>query len=84
MFCLLVKIPVIIDYFVTYLLLLSGQDISIEKAGIWETRDKTFETWICHLVYALIYFCDDTILRYTHLSLVISNGYKLRWQADPL
>ncbi|KAI3684521.1 hypothetical protein L6452_33745 [Arctium lappa] len=41
----------------------NAQSISIEKATIWETRDKTFQTWICQLVYALIYYCDDTILR---------------------
>ncbi|XP_071734165.1 serine/threonine-protein kinase ATM [Rutidosis leptorrhynchoides] len=41
----------------------NGQAISIEKASTWETRDKTFEAWICQLVYALIHFCDDTILR---------------------
>ncbi|XP_024973398.1 serine/threonine-protein kinase ATM isoform X4 [Cynara cardunculus var. scolymus] len=41
----------------------NAQSISIEKATIWETRDKSFQTWICQLVYALIYFCDDTILR---------------------
>ncbi|XP_023765032.1 serine/threonine-protein kinase ATM isoform X1 [Lactuca sativa] len=41
----------------------SGQAITIEKTSTWETRDKTFETWISQLVYALIYFCDDTILR---------------------
>ncbi|KAK9073522.1 hypothetical protein SSX86_007846 [Deinandra increscens subsp. villosa] len=40
-----------------------GQDLSIEKTGTWVTSGKTFETWICQLVYALIYFCDDTILR---------------------
>ncbi|KAL8261037.1 hypothetical protein R6Q59_025086 [Mikania micrantha] len=41
----------------------NGQGISIEKTDTWVTSDKTFETWICQLVYALIYFCDDTILR---------------------
>ncbi|KAF5817319.1 putative non-specific serine/threonine protein kinase [Helianthus annuus] len=41
----------------------NGQDISVEKSGTWVTSGKTFETWICQLVYALIYFCDDTILR---------------------
>ncbi|KAI3512910.1 hypothetical protein L1887_20232 [Cichorium endivia] len=41
----------------------NGQPITIEKAATWETRDKTFETWISQLVYALIFYCDDTILR---------------------
>ncbi|KAK1427643.1 hypothetical protein QVD17_16334 [Tagetes erecta] len=41
----------------------NGQDITIEKTSTWVTSGKTFEAWICQLVYALIYFCDDTILR---------------------
>ncbi|XP_076932541.1 serine/threonine-protein kinase ATM-like isoform X2 [Bidens hawaiensis] len=41
----------------------NGQDISIEKTATWVTSGKTFETWICQLVYALISFSDDTILR---------------------
>ncbi|GJU96059.1 serine/threonine-protein kinase ATM isoform X1 [Tanacetum coccineum] len=41
----------------------NGQAISIEKASTWATRDKTFETWVSQLVYALIYYCNDTILR---------------------
>ncbi|KAI3807033.1 hypothetical protein L1987_22953 [Smallanthus sonchifolius] len=41
----------------------NGQGISIEKTDTWVTSGKTFETWICQLVYSLIYFCDDTILR---------------------
>ncbi|KAA8540818.1 hypothetical protein F0562_024781 [Nyssa sinensis] len=36
---------------------------SLEKSNIWKTCDKTFETWICPLVYALIGYCDDMILR---------------------
>lgn len=58
-----VKVVLKFGHVVTYLILLSGQAITIEKTSTWETRDKTFETWISQLVYALIYFCDDTILR---------------------
>ncbi|KAM7471306.1 hypothetical protein LguiA_009489 [Lonicera macranthoides] len=41
----------------------NAKSISVEMSGLWETRDKTFETWICPLVYALIGYCDDIVLR---------------------
>lgn len=34
---------------------------------MWRTHGKTFETWMCSLVHALIGYCDDTILRFLHL-----------------
>ncbi|KAF5933201.1 hypothetical protein HYC85_029372 [Camellia sinensis] len=40
-----------------------AEEISLEESTIWKTHEKTFETWICPLVYALIGYCDDTILR---------------------
>ncbi|XP_051142572.1 serine/threonine-protein kinase ATM isoform X2 [Andrographis paniculata] len=41
----------------------SAKAISIEDAAVWTTVDKAFDAWICPLVYALIGFCDDPILR---------------------
>lgn len=41
----------------------SDKSISIEDTTMWTTTDKTFEGWICPLVYALISYCDDLILR---------------------
>ncbi|GAV63786.1 PI3_PI4_kinase domain-containing protein/FAT domain-containing protein/FATC domain-containing protein, partial [Cephalotus follicularis] len=40
-----------------------AEEISLEKSTVWETHDKTFEAWICPLVYALIGYCNDVILR---------------------
>ncbi|QHO17058.1 hypothetical protein HN873_033624 [Arachis hypogaea] len=36
---------------------------SLEKSTVWETRGKSFEMWICPLVYSLIIYCNDVILR---------------------
>ncbi|GMH31457.1 hypothetical protein Nepgr_033300 [Nepenthes gracilis] len=36
---------------------------SLEEPSLWSTNDKTFETWICPLVYSLIGYCSDIILR---------------------
>lgn len=41
----------------------SAKSISVEDSTVWTTSDKTFEAWICPLVYALISYCDDLILR---------------------
>lgn len=41
----------------------NAEEISVEKSDIWKTRGKTFETWICSLVHALIGYCDNIILR---------------------
>ncbi|KAK9278063.1 hypothetical protein L1049_027621 [Liquidambar formosana] len=41
----------------------NAEAISLDKSTIWKTHDKTFEMWICPLVYALIGYCDDMILR---------------------
>ncbi|KAL0315150.1 UNVERIFIED_CONTAM: Serine/threonine-protein kinase ATM [Sesamum calycinum] len=40
-----------------------AKSISIEDSTVWTTFDKTFEAWICPLVYAVINYCDDLILR---------------------
>ncbi|KAH7550460.1 hypothetical protein JRO89_XS13G0195300 [Xanthoceras sorbifolium] len=34
-----------------------------ENSTVWETNYKTFEMWICPLVYSLIGYCNDPILR---------------------
>lgn len=43
---------------------MSAKAVSVEMPGLWETRDKTFETWICPLAYTLIGYCNDVVLRY--------------------
>ncbi|GMY24943.1 serine/threonine-protein kinase ATM isoform X1 [Fagus crenata] len=40
-----------------------AEAISLENSTVWVTRGKTFEMWICPLVYTLIGFCNDVILR---------------------
>ncbi|XVF54114.1 hypothetical protein PTKIN_Ptkin05aG0154900 [Pterospermum kingtungense] len=40
-----------------------AEDIFLEKSTTWVTHGKTFETWICPLVYSLIGYCNDVILR---------------------
>ncbi|KAL4634029.1 hypothetical protein ACB092_04G167700 [Castanea dentata] len=40
-----------------------AEAISLEESTVWVTPGKTFEMWICPLVYALIGYCDDVILR---------------------
>ncbi|KAL8457793.1 hypothetical protein ACS0TY_035608 [Phlomoides rotata] len=40
-----------------------AKSISIDDSTVWTTFGKTFEAWICPLVYALISYCDDLILR---------------------
>lgn len=37
--------------------------IPLEKSEVWETSGKTFDKWICPLVFSLIGHCDDVILR---------------------
>ncbi|MED6180994.1 hypothetical protein PIB30_015217 [Stylosanthes scabra] len=37
--------------------------VSLEKSTVWETHGKSFEMWICPLVYSLIIYCNDVILR---------------------
>ncbi|KAE8124229.1 hypothetical protein FH972_019134 [Carpinus fangiana] len=36
---------------------------SLEKSTVWVTHGKAFDTWICPLVYTLIGYCNDVILR---------------------
>ncbi|XP_047965261.1 serine/threonine-protein kinase ATM [Salvia hispanica] len=40
----------------------NDKSISIEDSTMWTTTDKTFEGWICPLVYALIRLCQDIVL----------------------
>ncbi|XP_048500072.1 serine/threonine-protein kinase ATM isoform X3 [Beta vulgaris subsp. vulgaris] len=35
----------------------------LEESSLWTTCDKTFESWICPLVYSLIGYCSDVTLR---------------------
>ncbi|KAJ8427338.1 hypothetical protein Cgig2_030603 [Carnegiea gigantea] len=35
----------------------------VEGPSLWSTCDKTFESWICPLVYSLIGYCNDVTLR---------------------
>lgn len=41
----------------------AAEAISLENSTIWKTHGKNFESWICPLVYALIGYSDDIILR---------------------
>ncbi|XP_050221682.1 serine/threonine-protein kinase ATM isoform X2 [Mercurialis annua] len=40
-----------------------AEAISLEESNLWETSNKTFEKWICPLVYSLIGYSNDIILR---------------------
>ncbi|XP_023004525.1 serine/threonine-protein kinase ATM isoform X2 [Cucurbita maxima] len=40
-----------------------AEAISLESSTVWETNGKTFERWICPLVYSLIGHSNDVILR---------------------
>ncbi|KAK7281904.1 hypothetical protein RIF29_10269 [Crotalaria pallida] len=37
--------------------------LSLEESTVWVTHGKSFEKWICPLVYSLIVHCNDVILR---------------------
>nr|XP_012571741.1 serine/threonine-protein kinase ATM isoform X3 [Cicer arietinum] len=39
------------------------EKISLEKSTVWLTDGKSFETWICPLVYSLSVYCNDVVLR---------------------
>ncbi|EPS70319.1 hypothetical protein M569_04441, partial [Genlisea aurea] len=41
----------------------TAKSLSIEDFSLWSTTGKTFEMWICPLVYTMISYCDDVILR---------------------
>lgn len=43
---------------------ITAEAISVESTTVWETNDKTFEKWICPLVYSLIGHSNDVILRF--------------------
>uniref|UniRef100_A0A2C9VS06 Serine/threonine-protein kinase ATM n=1 Tax=Manihot esculenta TaxID=3983 RepID=A0A2C9VS06_MANES len=40
-----------------------AEAIPLEEPTLWETQNKTFETWICPLVHSLIGYNNDVILR---------------------
>ncbi|XAR50182.1 Non-specific serine/threonine protein kinase [Bertholletia excelsa] len=40
-----------------------AEAFSLEQPTIWKTQGKDYESWICPLVYALIGYCNDIILR---------------------
>ncbi|KAG5035608.1 hypothetical protein JHK87_010518 [Glycine soja] len=40
-----------------------AEAISLEKSPVWVTDGKTFDMWICPLVYSLTVYCNDVILR---------------------
>ncbi|KAB2013879.1 hypothetical protein ES319_D09G187000v1 [Gossypium barbadense] len=40
-----------------------AEDIFLEKSTTWVTHGKTFEMWICPVVYSLVGCCTDVILR---------------------
>ncbi|XP_058091812.1 serine/threonine-protein kinase ATM isoform X2 [Magnolia sinica] len=41
----------------------NAEAILLEDSNVWKTHGKTFEMWVCPLVYSLINHCSDTILR---------------------
>ncbi|CAI9106195.1 OLC1v1005280C2 [Oldenlandia corymbosa var. corymbosa] len=41
----------------------SSETFSLEHTADWNTQGKTFDMWICPLVYALTSYCNDIILR---------------------
>ncbi|XP_048228650.1 serine/threonine-protein kinase ATM isoform X3 [Ricinus communis] len=40
-----------------------AEAIPLEESTLWETPNRTFEMWICPLVYSLIGYSNDIILR---------------------
>lgn len=40
-----------------------AEAISLNDPSLWTTEGKTYDMWICHLVYSLINHTNDTILR---------------------
>lgn len=61
--CMFILFIYNLAYFIYLFSIVSAKSISIEDSTVWTTTDKTFEAWICPLVYALISYCDDLILR---------------------
>ncbi|KAJ4974544.1 hypothetical protein NE237_007718 [Protea cynaroides] len=41
----------------------NDEAISLEDASVWATHGKTYDTWICPLVYSLVRYSNDMILR---------------------
>ncbi|CAI0398621.1 unnamed protein product, partial [Linum tenue] len=37
--------------------------VPLQDSTLWNTSRKTFEAWICPVVYSMLGFCNDTILR---------------------
>ncbi|CAK7328913.1 unnamed protein product [Dovyalis caffra] len=40
-----------------------AEAISLEESTVWETPNKTFQMWICPLVYSLVSYSNDVILK---------------------
>lgn len=52
---------------------ITAEAISLENSALWKTQDKTFDMWICPLVYGLIGYCDDIVFRYLLLTCIPSH-----------
>lgn len=46
-----------------YTTVFSVEKRPLEDSALWSTNEKSFEMWICHLVYSLIPYSEDVILR---------------------
>ncbi|KAL9265361.1 Serine/threonine-protein kinase ATM-like protein [Drosera capensis] len=46
---------------------------SLEEDSLWSTKDKSFEMWICSLVFSLIGYSSDAILRFCQEILVLKS-----------
>lgn len=58
----------------------AAEATSLESSTLWSTDEKTFETWICPLVHALIGYCNDTIIRWvSSLKEQLSHFLCLAW-----
>lgn len=42
--------------------ILSTEAFSLEKSSVWVSQGRTFEMWVCPLVYALIGYCNEVIV----------------------
>lgn len=45
-------------------LITAAEAIPLEQSSVWETHEKSFEMWICALVFSMIGHSNDVILRY--------------------
>ncbi|CAN1347706.1 Serine/threonine-protein kinase ATM [Linum perenne] len=40
-----------------------AEAVPLDDSTLWSTSNKSFEMWICPLVFSMLGFCDDVILR---------------------